>query len=121
MAKQFIKEVAPYKKLYRDDKNGIAWIEDGSSGCGISIHPNIAANGSVRGMKDNGYWQKDARTVRSHGFIYNIDHIAFDWYDGDPMHEFEKIVANEARPLSFNSGQSIIFVKTYLGVTIKCA
>lgn len=28
MAKQFIREVNPYAKLYRDDKNGIAWIED---------------------------------------------------------------------------------------------
>ena len=30
--KQFIREIEESVKLYRDDKNGIAWIEDGSTG-----------------------------------------------------------------------------------------
>jgi hypothetical protein len=71
--KQNIREVRPYVTLYRDDHTGIAWVENGSTGCGHSAHPNIDASGSVRGMKEEGYWAKDARTVRSHGFIYNID------------------------------------------------
>jgi hypothetical protein len=60
-------------KLYRDDSTGIAWLEDGTSGTGTSAHPSIHGTGSVRGMKDRGYWGKDDRTVRSHGFLYNID------------------------------------------------
>ena len=72
MAKVKIREVKPFAILYRDDKNGIAWIEDGSSGCGFSVHANIDASGSVIGMKKLGYWGKKDRTIRSHGFIYNI-------------------------------------------------
>ena len=37
--------------LYRDDKSGLAWVEDGSTGLGHSAHPNISATGSVKGMK----------------------------------------------------------------------
>jgi hypothetical protein len=74
--KQHIKEVAPCKNLYRDTRTGLAWIEDGSTGCGHSCHPNIDASGSVRGMKKLGYWAEDARTVRSHGFVYNIDRLS---------------------------------------------
>lgn len=73
MAKVFIREVAPYANLYKDDRNGLAWIEDGSTGMGHSVHANIDATGSVRGMKERGYWNKKDRTIRSHGFIYNID------------------------------------------------
>lgn len=71
--KQLIKEVAPYKKLYRDTRTGIAWIEDGTVGLGHSCHANIDETGSVRGMKARGYWGKNDRTVKSHGWIYNID------------------------------------------------
>ena len=70
--KQLIKEIKPHIVLYRDDKTGIAWVEDGTSGCGHSAHPNIDKTGSVEGMKSLGYWGKDDRTVRSHGWIYNI-------------------------------------------------
>lgn len=59
--------------LYRDDKSGLAWVEDGSTGLGHSAHPNISATGSVKGMKSHGFWGKKDRTVRSHGFTYNID------------------------------------------------
>lgn len=80
--KVLIKEIKPYVKLYRDDRTGIAWVADGSSGNGHTCHSNIDITGSVRGMKNLGYWKKDARTVRSHGFIYNIDtFICSDEYD----------------------------------------
>lgn len=45
MAKKLIKEIRPYVKLYRDTNNGIAWIEDGSTGLGISVHPNLGGMG----------------------------------------------------------------------------
>lgn len=56
MAKQFIREIKSHVNLYRDTLNGIAWIEDGSTGLGISVHPNIDKSGSVTGMKNLGYW-----------------------------------------------------------------
>lgn len=95
--KQFIKEIEPSRILYRDDKTGIAWIEDGYTGCGISIHPNISSDGSVRGMKKQGYWRKEDRTVRSHGFIYNIDHVSFSWDKDSPYYNLELLVAIECR------------------------
>jgi len=73
--KELIKELAPYKELYRDSRTGIAWVEDGTSGIGHSCHPSIDASGSVAGMKRLGYWDKDVNTVRSHGFIYNVDSL----------------------------------------------
>lgn len=90
MAKQFIKEIEPYKKLYRDNKNGIAWIEDGSTGLGISVHPNIHKTGSVIGMKNLGYWDKSDRIVQSHGLKYNIDRFVCD-----KKNNLEMIVADE--------------------------
>jgi uncharacterized protein YfiM (DUF2279 family) len=72
-AKVLLREIRPHVKLYRDPKTGIAWVEDGTSGTAASAHPNISASGSVSGMKRKGYWGKSDRTVRSHGFIYNID------------------------------------------------
>lgn len=92
MAKQFLREIEPHVILYRDDKTGIAWIEDGSSGCGFSVHPNIDGSGSVRGMKNLGYWKKKDRAIRSHGFIYNIDSFVCD-----KNCEFDMIVASECR------------------------
>lgn len=75
MAKVLLKEIAPYQKLYRDDITGIAWIEDYTAGLGHSCHANIYASGSIRIMKKLGYWRKEDRCVRSHGFIYNIDSL----------------------------------------------
>lgn len=72
--KQKIKEVDPNTTLYRDTRTGIAWVEDGNVGIGHTCHPNIDSTGSVRGMKKL-YWG-ECRTVRSHGFIFNIDRIA---------------------------------------------
>lgn len=71
--KQLVETLASHLKGYRDERTGIAWIEDGSVGLGYSLHPNIDATGSIRGMRDRGYWGKKDRCVRSHGFIYNID------------------------------------------------
>lgn len=75
MSKTLIKEIRPYVELYRDNETGIAWVEDGTTGNGHSCHPNIGASGSVRGMKQRGYWGKNDRTVRCHGFIHNIDRL----------------------------------------------
>lgn len=90
--KQFIKEIEKNVTLYRDDKSGIAWIEDGRTGLGISVHANIHSSGSIAGMKNLGYWGKKDRTVRSHGFIYNIDSFVCD-----KENELEMIVAGECR------------------------
>ena len=90
--KQFVREIEKHKNLYRDDTTGIAWIEDGTTGLGISIHANIHSTGSVTGMKNLGYWGKKDRTVRSHGWIYNIDRFVCD-----KKNELELIVADECR------------------------
>jgi hypothetical protein len=70
--KKLIKSINEYADLYIDDKTGIAWIEDDSTGMGHSVHPNIDITGSVRGMKDRGYWGREDKIVRSHGWQYNI-------------------------------------------------
>lgn len=51
---------------------GVCQIRNGSTGGGHSGYTNIDATGSVRGMKNQGYWKKDDRTVRAHGQIYNL-------------------------------------------------
>ena len=71
--KDLIENVSPHVNLYRDRDTGIAWIENGSTGISHSAHPNISDTGSVKGMRDRGYWSEGDRTVKSHGFIYNID------------------------------------------------
>lgn len=73
MAKQYIKEIKTYVGLYRDDRTGIAWVVDGSTGMGHSCHASIDVSGSVRGMKKLGYWGKKDRVQRSNGLNYNID------------------------------------------------
>lgn len=90
MAKQSIKKVGEYATLYRDDRNGIAWIENGSTGLGHSCHPNIDASGSVSGMKNRGYWDKTDKVIQSHGFKYNISRFVID-----KENEFDRIVADE--------------------------
>lgn len=90
MAKRYIREIKTYVGLYRDDKTGIAWVVDGSTGCGHSCHANIDSSGSVRGMKKLGYWRKKDRTVRSNGFIYNIDSYVVN-------DELDEIAARECR------------------------
>lgn len=80
--KELIQEFDEITQLYRDRRTGIAWVEDGHTGSGHSCHPNIDATGSIKGMKKLGYWRKDARCIRSHGFIYNVDsHVVTDKWD----------------------------------------
>lgn len=71
--KVYLGAIGQNKKLYRDAKTGIAWVEDGSTGFWHTAHPNIHYTGSIRGMKNLGYWDKKERCVRSRGYIYNID------------------------------------------------
>ena len=92
MKNTYVRNVGPCAELHRDRKSGIAWIEDGSTGLGHSCHANIDATGSVRGMKALGYWGKEDRTVRSHGFIYNIDTFVVD--EEDP---YDALVAEECQ------------------------
>lgn len=73
--KELIQQISEHVALYRDPRTGIAWVEDGTTGCGHSCHPNIDRTGSVRGMKSR-FWGKKDRVVRSHGFIFNIDRLA---------------------------------------------
>lgn len=89
MAKKLIKKLDQYAALYRDTKNGVAWVEDGGTGLGYSCHANISETGSVDGMKALGYWRKADRTVCSNGFIYNID-----TYFVDPQKPYEQIAAD---------------------------
>ena len=56
--KQFIRQIKEHINLYRNDKTGIAWIEDGITGLGISVHVSIDSSGSVSGMKTLGYWKR---------------------------------------------------------------
>lgn len=64
-----VRVLQPHVELHRDRKTGIAWVEDGRSGCGHSCHPNIDVTGSVPGMKKR-FWGEDAVVVRSHGYHY---------------------------------------------------
>jgi hypothetical protein len=90
MSKTLVRTIREHVKLYRDDKTGIAWVEDGETGCGHSAHPNISTTGSIAGMRNLGYWNKDERCVRSHGFVYNIDRLSVS-------DELDKIAASECR------------------------
>lgn len=75
MAKVLLKEIDSNIELYRDNRTGIAWVENGRTGNQHSCHPNIDATGSVAGMKKLGYWNKEDRTIKTHGAIYNIDKL----------------------------------------------
>lgn len=82
MARSFLRKIQDHINLHWCPRTGIAWVENGKVGCSHSAHPNIDATGSVRGMKNRGYWKKDARTVRTNGYIYNIDSLVVtDEYD----------------------------------------
>lgn len=86
---EFLYEGEPGVKLYRDTETGIAWIEDGRVGLGISIHPNIDESGCPEGMITRGYWGENDRLVKSHGWIYNTDRFVCNEND-----KLERIVAN---------------------------
>ena len=87
-----IRQIEPGVVLCRDDINGIAWIENGNAGIGISVHPNIDVSGSVSGMVARGWWDENDRIVESHGWLYNIDRFSC-W----PDDELEQMVARECR------------------------
>lgn len=90
MAREMIEQIAPHAVLYRDPDTGIAWVENGSLGIAHSPHPNIDASGSVEGMKERGYWRKDAQTVRSHGYVYNISATVIE-------DEYDRVAADHCR------------------------
>jgi hypothetical protein len=75
-----IREISPSTSLYRDEATGIAWVRDGRTGFEHSPHPSIDSTGSVEGMKKQGHWRRDDRTVRANGYIFNIDS---SWIDGE--------------------------------------
>ena len=75
MAKVLLRQIKPHTALYRCDRTGIAWVEDGTTGGSYSAHPNISVTGSVRGMRERGYWRKTDRVVRTHSYQYNIDSV----------------------------------------------
>lgn len=74
MAKQLVRQTDNYT-VYRDDKTGVACVTCGDGNL-YTCHPNIDKTGSVRGMKQLGYWGKKDRVARCFGFIYNIDRVA---------------------------------------------
>lgn len=83
-----VKKIAEHATL-KVYSNGIATVHDGSSGMTHSVHPNIDCTGSVRGMKQLGYWKRDARTVRAGSYIYNIDSLAYDKENAYDMVAYE--------------------------------
>lgn len=85
-----VRELMPFVKLYRDNENGIVWVEDHSTGHRASVHPYISSTGSVAGMKKMGYWEKDDKIVESHGYMYNISRFVCEESD-----ELEMVAANE--------------------------
>lgn len=72
-----VKYLAPnlpaYCEIYKDLKTGIVTIHNGRTGNGHSCHANIDGTGSIRGMKNLGYWRKNDRCLKSFGVIYNVD------------------------------------------------
>lgn len=87
-----VKKLDDYTTLLRDDRTGIAKIQDGRLGFAHSIHANISSSGSVRGMRDRGYWGKKDRAVRAGSFTYNIDSLV-----SDDNPEYDKILKAECR------------------------
>ena len=84
-SKTLLRTVRPHVTLHRCPRTGLAWVEDRTTGTATSAHPNISATGSVRGMKDRGYWQRDAATLRTRGFIYNVSVTAPESTDDDRL------------------------------------
>lgn len=52
MSKTLIRQIDKHIELYKDEQNGLAWIEDGTTGIEHSCHPHIDGTGSVSGMKN---------------------------------------------------------------------
>ena len=88
--KQHIRNISEYVDLYRDDRTGIAWIENGKTGGGHTCHPSIDATGSVIGMKQNGGWKQSDRCIKTAGAIHNIDRFVV-------TDDLDQIAADECR------------------------
>lgn len=50
-------------------------IENYSVGIGHSAHANIDETGSVKGMKELGYWRKSDHIIKARGFYYNMSTV----------------------------------------------
>lgn len=94
-------------------RNGIGVVKNYSAGIGHSAHPNIDETGSVRGMKELGYWRKSDVITRSGGFYYNtssvvisdaIDALAYWVEQGNTLPTFPK---DEFKTHSFTFSISI--------------
>lgn len=86
-----LRDIKPYVTLYRDPDTGIAWIEDGETGTGISVHPSIDDSGSLAGMRKL-HWGDTAKVVRFRGFYYNLSSFV-----AQKDSKYDQIVANECR------------------------
>lgn len=81
--------INPSMLVFRDEKTGVAWIDDEITGLHYTVHPNIHGKGSVIGMKASGAWKKHDKIARVNGFIYNISNFICD--NDNP---FEMLIAN---------------------------
>jgi hypothetical protein len=86
-----VREIEPHVNLFRDPRNGIAWIENGRTGTSHSCHPSIDRTGNLTGMRKNGGWG-NATVVQSHGFKYNVDSFVINKED-----PFDLLVAQECQ------------------------
>lgn len=57
------------------DLKKVVTIDNYSTGTGHSCHPNIDKSGSVDGMKNLGYWDKNDKTLKQGDYIYNLSHV----------------------------------------------
>lgn len=81
-----LRDIAPYKPLKRCTTHGVAWIEDGSTGTAVSVHPN-----SRRGMA--GY----ERPVTCHGWTFDTASLATTFGGPGMATELEEIVRQACR------------------------
>lgn len=98
--KQFIRQIEEHVNLYWDDKNGIAWIEDGRTGLGISVHANINSSGSVSGMKTLGYWGNSIEIIKE-----IVAHFGGGWVDENDCDD------KEYYPIEVNTDGSVKPIK----------
>lgn len=106
--KEYIRDIEKDVPLYRDSRTGIAWAEDHRTGLGISVHPNIDETGSVEGMVARGWWRRDDRIERSHGWIYNTDRLAYDANDPVEKAVAEACMCRACQERRVNAGRGAI-------------
>jgi len=66
------------EKIKINKKTGIAYVDDGSTGCRYTVHPDIDVTGSVVGMRRLGYWGKYDRVECFGSAKYNIDILSYN-------------------------------------------